>query len=87
MEIALAALADYASISREGKLSVMGIFNSVASNSLPATISSAHLVISLELAAAEGEREHSVEIRCMDADGATTLTRPLRGTTLCVTCM
>ena len=74
MEIALAALADYASISREGKLSVMGIFNSVATNRLPARISSAHLVVSLELGAAEGEREHSVEIKCMDADGATAFT-------------
>ncbi|WP_420633759.1 DUF6941 family protein [Candidatus Palauibacter sp.] len=71
MEIALAALADYASISREGKLSVMGIFNGVATNELPARISAAHLVVSLELEAAEAEREHTVEIKCMDADGAT----------------
>ena len=71
MEIALAALADYASVSQDGKLSVMGIFNGVATNELPAQVSSAYLVLTLELDAAEAEREHTVEIKCMDADGAT----------------
>ncbi|WP_419947866.1 DUF6941 family protein [Candidatus Palauibacter sp.] len=70
MDITLAVLADYASISREGKLSVMGIFNGVATNELPAKIGSAYLVISLELEAVEAGREHTIEIRCMNEDGA-----------------
>ncbi len=70
MKILLAALADCANISREGKLNVMGLFNTIHAAQVPFTHPSLQLVLRISLALAEVDREHEIEIRCMDEDGA-----------------
>lgn len=69
MQIALALLADYANISREGKLNILGIFEQIAAHSLPASHPQMQLVMTLEADGAEADRDHKIEIQLIDADG------------------
>ena len=48
MELTLALLADYANISREGKLNIMGIFEQIFALSFPAVHAQLQLVLRLE---------------------------------------
>jgi len=47
MKLTLFLAADYANITREGKLNVMGIFNDIYARTFPARHSSMHLVAKL----------------------------------------
>lgn len=69
MEVSLAVLADYVVVSHDQKLSILGIFNKINGVRAPGPFPSCFVVIVMELAAVEANREHDVEIRCMDADG------------------
>lgn len=69
MQIALALLADYANISREGKLNILGIFEQIAAHSLPASHPQMQLVMTIEADGAEADRDHKIEIQLIDADG------------------
>lgn len=69
MDVRFAHLCDYASISREGKLSVMGIFSNINVGELPARHPFMCLAFELELSYAEFGRKHTVEIKGVDADG------------------
>ncbi|WP_419934564.1 DUF6941 family protein [Candidatus Palauibacter sp.] len=70
MEVSLAVLADYVVVSRDQKLSILGIFTNINGVQAPGPVPNCFIVIVMELAAVEANREHEVEIRCMDADGA-----------------
>lgn len=69
MEVALALLADYANVSREGKLNILGIFDNIYSQSVPATHPQMQLIMRLEADRLEADREHKVEVELIDADG------------------
>ena len=70
MKIKLAVLADYANVSQEGKLNIMGIFERVLASSVPIRHPEMKLVIRMAVAHAEQDRDHDVEIQCMDSDDA-----------------
>ncbi|WP_419165991.1 DUF6941 family protein [Candidatus Palauibacter sp.] len=69
MEIVLATLADCANTSNDGKLNLMGLFDTLYAANVPVTHPSMQLVLRIRVEPAEIDRQHELEIRCMDADG------------------
>lgn len=68
MEIALAVICDAANVSREGKLNLLGIFNSIHADGFPATHPHLSLVLRVEARLGE-EGTYPLEIRFVDEDG------------------
>ena len=68
MEVKLAALADSANLSQEGKLNVLGIFNKVGAHSFPAQHPGSAFIIVLEAHPTEAG-QHEVEVLFVDEDG------------------
>lgn len=62
-------MADYANITREGKLNVMGIFNDIHSFSFPARHPSMHLVVKLGAELGEWGQSRDFTVKLLDADG------------------
>jgi hypothetical protein len=71
MHVKLSLLADYANVTAEGKLNILGIFDRISVNELPAVHPQMHLILRLEAHPAERNRAHNVEIRLHDPDGQT----------------
>ena len=71
MQIRLALLADYANVTAEGKLNILGIFDRITVQEVPAVHPQMHLILRLEAHSSERRRTHSVEIRLHDPDGQT----------------
>ena len=71
MQVKLAVLADYANVTGDGKLNILGIFDRVNVGQLPAVHPQMHLVLRLEAHASERDRSHKIEIRLHDPEGAT----------------
>jgi hypothetical protein len=71
MQVKLALLADYANVTAEGKLNILGIFDRISVNEIPAVHPQMHLILRLEAHPAEHDRSHNVEIRLYDPDGQT----------------
>jgi hypothetical protein len=69
MDVPLAVLADYANVSREGKLNIMGIFAEIRPAAFPALVPSMHLVLVLRYGPAERGETKEIVIRALDADG------------------
>lgn len=69
MDIVFAQIADYANVSREGKLNLMGVFDAVNANTFPTVHPQMHLVIRFELSRHEKGKTHDVEIQFVDEDG------------------
>ncbi len=69
MKISFAHICDYATVSREGKLSVLGIFTNINVAKFPATHAQMYLAFDLEMKAVEADREMQLEIHLVDADG------------------
>lgn len=69
MEITLALLADYANISQEGKLNILGIFDRISAQSFPAIHPQMQLIMTIEADRVEASREHKIEVELIDADG------------------
>ncbi|MBW3623331.1 MAG: hypothetical protein KY468_07970 [Armatimonadetes bacterium] len=69
MEVRLALTADYANVSQEGKLNVMGIFSRILSQQYPATHPLMHLVLVFTAEANEKGQTKDVRIRLVDGDG------------------
>ena len=69
MEIKFAVLADHASITREGKLNVMGIFDAINAPKLPITLPIFYCVVSYESGAEEYDTMQKTETVLCDADG------------------
>ncbi len=69
MEIVLAALADAANTSKDGKLNLMGLFDTLFAGAMPVTHPSMQLVLRIRAEPSETDRQHELEIRCMDEDG------------------
>jgi hypothetical protein len=62
-------ICDYASVSLEGKLSVMGIFNRILATAVPIVHGMMYLAFEVELNYAEGNRPFKIEFQLVDADG------------------
>lgn len=71
MQVKLALLADYANVTAEGKLNILGIFDRINVVQVPAVHPQMHLILRLEAHAAERGRPHNIEIRLHDPDGST----------------
>jgi hypothetical protein len=69
MEVKFAVLADYASITREGKLNILGIFDAINTEKFPIALPSFFVVASLTAGAAEFETDKNIKIVLCDEDG------------------
>lgn len=71
MNVRLALLADYANVTTEGKLNILGIFDRISVAKVPAVHPLMQFVLRLEARPAEVDRKHSLEIRLHGPDGGT----------------
>lgn len=71
MQVKLALLADYANVTGEGKLNILGIFDRITVQTLPVVHPQMHLILRLEAQPTERNRTHNIEIRLHDPDGST----------------
>lgn len=80
MEVKLKALADFASVTSEGKLNIMGIFDEINPPALPFVLPLLHLVISYDAGPAEFDMERSARVVLLTADGQAlvSLEQPVR---------
>lgn len=69
MQVPLAVLADYANTTGEGKLNIMGIFDTIFAASAPVIHGQMQLVFRLRAQPADRGQAKGVEVRLLDADG------------------
>ncbi len=69
MNITKALLADYANITREGKLNVLGIFQTIGALSFPVAHPQMQLIFMWSADPTEANRERQLEIQLCDSDG------------------
>jgi hypothetical protein len=69
MDVKLAVLADFASISREGKLNIMGIFDEINAPSFPVALPIFYVVVSYSARATEFETDKTLQIALQTEDG------------------
>jgi hypothetical protein len=69
LEVTLAVLADYANVSHDGKLNIMGIFQEVNAPSLPYPLPQMYLVMSFSAGPAEFDTQRQIRIVLLRADG------------------
>jgi hypothetical protein len=69
VDVTLAVLADYAVVSQDGKLSVMGIFQEVNPPVLPFALPQMYLVVSFAAGPAEFDTVKDIKIAFLDNDG------------------
>jgi hypothetical protein len=69
MRLLLLLAADYANITGEGKLNVMGVFNEIRAPNFPARQPSMHLVVKLAAELGEYGQTRHLTVRLLDADG------------------
>jgi hypothetical protein len=69
MKIIFAHICDYATISREGKLSVMGIFNYINGKSVPVTHPQSFLAMEIDIEGAARPSTILINVRILDPDG------------------
>lgn len=69
MDVTVAVLADYANLSRDGKLNIMGIFQELNPPVLPFAMPQMYLVLSLTAGPAEFNTTRTVRIPLLHSDG------------------
>lgn len=69
MDLRLFLVADYASLDSEGKLNVMGIFNTIRATDFPARHPELQLIISLNATNAEAGQTRTLSVKLMEQDG------------------
>jgi Family of unknown function (DUF6941) len=69
MQVTLALLADYANITGDGKLNILGIFDRIRVSALPAVHPLMQFILRLEAHGTEWGRRHTVRIRLRNPDG------------------
>lgn len=69
MDVTLAVLADYANVSQDGKLNIMGIFQEINAPTLPFPMPQMYLVMSFAAGAAEFETTRHLRIALLHGDG------------------
>jgi hypothetical protein len=67
--VTFAVLADYANVTRDGKLNVMGIFDRVFARQLPSRFPPMKLVVRLETQPTELNTEHGIRVQLAGPDG------------------
>lgn len=70
MELKLAVLADFASITREGKLNILGIFDEINPGALPVTLPIFYVVVSYSAGATEFDTDKTLGIALQTEDGS-----------------
>lgn len=75
IKIPLALIADYANVSQEGKLNILGIFGQIMAPAVPAIHPQMQLIITIEADRGEANREHTILIELIDADNIQTPVR------------
>ncbi len=70
MELAFLHIADYASVTKDDKLNVMGIFSAINAPSFPAPHPEMHVVAQLAADPAEYGRQFQVTIKLLDEDAS-----------------
>lgn len=73
MEIPFAVIADGANVSREGKLNILGIFDTIHARAFPVTHAEMKLVLRVAAAPDEAGIEHVIEIKLLDDEGGAVL--------------
>jgi len=68
VRVTLALLADGANVSREGKLNILGVFDTVFARSFPTTHAQMQLVIRFEAGADESGGTRNVEVQFVTGD-------------------
>lgn len=76
MELTFALLADYANVSQEGKLNVLGLFNRILVQKFPAHHPQMHLVLRFLAGAGEYGRTRGVTIKLITEDGKEVFSLP-----------
>lgn len=71
MEVSLALLADYANVTAEGKLNILGVFDTIFADRFPAVHPQMQLILRLEANPAEASSRKKLELKLMTADGHT----------------
>ena len=69
MDVSLAVLSDFASVTQEGKLNIMGIFGEVNPPGLPFSLPLMYLVIVFDASPAEIGSEKSIRVVMLDGEG------------------
>ena len=70
IQVTLGLLADCANVSRESKLNILGIFDRLHAQNVPAAHPQMQLVLSFEADRADAEKTHTLAIDLIDADGS-----------------
>lgn len=69
MRLRLAVAADYANLSSEGKLNIMGVFHEVGPLAFPSVLSQGFLVLEWEAGPAEVGKKRDLRLAFVDPDG------------------
>lgn len=69
MDVTLAVLADFASVTREGKLNILGIFHEINPANFPTVLPIFYIVVAFEAGPMEAGSAKHTEIILHDADG------------------
>jgi hypothetical protein len=69
MELLTILAADYANVSKEGKLNVMGIFNDIFAENFPCRQPSMYLIVKLQAELGEYDEDRTLTIKLLDEDG------------------
>jgi hypothetical protein len=69
MDLTLAVLCDYANVSADGKLNILGIFTEINAGAFPAMTGTFYLVTSFSAGPAESGQQKVISIAFLDADG------------------
>lgn len=74
MDVTVAVLADYANVSQDGKLNIMGIFQEVNPPFLPFPLPQMYLVLSFSAGPAEFDTKRNIRVALLHTDGQEILT-------------
>ena len=69
VEVTLALLADYANVTKDGKLNLMGVFTIINAPALPWVHPQMQLVLQFEVGTADWDTEKGIEVQLLDAGG------------------
>jgi len=69
VEVTLALLADYANVTKDGKLNLMGVFTIINAPALPWVHPQMQLVLQFEVGPADWDTEKGIEIQLLGTDG------------------